>query len=113
MLDPVVRERMRLNGWETMDYLERGEHVATGIHKGAELHVIVDQAWRGRALSRRRVREFLQPLFERHGYVSTRVAHERVEQQAFVERIGFKKTWEDAMFRYYMLTALPFERKVK
>jgi hypothetical protein len=107
------RERMRLNGWDFVDYFEGGECLCSGMIKGPELHVMVAEEWRGRAMTRRRVRAFLAPLHARFGYLTTRIGHDRVTQRAFVERLGFKKTWEDSMFRYYELTTLPFGRKAK
>lgn len=108
---PDVKLRMRQSGWRFVDYVERGEHVAELIIKGTEVHLTVMPEWRGRALSRRRVLAVLGPLFETHSFLTTRILTEHVEQQAFITRLGFKKTWEDAMFRYYMLDALPFQRK--
>lgn len=103
--------QMRLNGWDVVDYFEQAQCVASALVKGPEIHVTIAPEWRGRALSRRRTREFLAPLFARHGYLATRVLHDKKDAQAFVVRIGFKKTWEDAMFAYFELRTLPFERK--
>lgn len=113
ILGEETRMRMHLNGWIFSGYYDAGELVASAMTKGPEIHVVVAPAWRGRAMSRRRVREFLTPLLTRHGYLTTRVLHEKTEHQRFIERVGFKKTWEDSMFRYYELNELPFGRKVK
>lgn len=113
LLKPEVLERMRLNGWEFVDYLDGDECVCSGMVKGPEIHITIAPEWRGRALSRRRVRDFLAPLMARHGYLATRIRREGAEAQAFVTRLGFKRTWEDPMFFYYELTQLPFERKAK
>jgi hypothetical protein len=112
-ISEASRERMRLNGWEFVDLVENGECLLSATIKGPEIHVLVAPEWRGRIMTRRRIRAFLGPLHARNGYLSTRIGHDRVQQRAFVERLGFKKTWVDPMFQYYELTTLPFERKAK
>ena len=57
------------------------------------------------------IREFVKPLIETRGYLTTRVLHEKSFQTAFIERIGFRRTWSDDQFSYFYLGSLPFERK--
>lgn len=106
-------ELMRVNGWTVEDYFDEGQCVASALVKGPEIHITIAPEWRGHAMSRRRVRDFLARHLERRGYLTTRVLHEKKEAQALIARVGFKKTWEDAMFAYFELTKLPFERKAK
>ncbi len=112
-LTPERRLDLARSGWTFHDYLEGEEVVASAMMHGPEIHIIVAPQWRGRAMSRRRVRAFLAPLLEQYGYLATRVLHNREEQRRFVERVGFTQTWSDSMFCYYMLTTLPFERRAK
>lgn len=97
--------------WDVFPFELNGQHVWTMIAKGTEVHFALVQGWRPTASMRGAVREFVKPVFERHGFLTTRVMHERVEQKKFVERIGFKPTWKDGNVQYYLLGTLPFERK--
>ena len=111
-LDPVQMEE-KLKGWESVDYLIRDELAGNGLIKGTEIHVTLGEQFRKRGLRREAIRAFLRPLFEREGYLTTRVLVDHKEQQKFVERIGFEKTWSDGRFNYYLLAHLPYERKAK
>lgn len=112
-MSPEARDRMERDGWRFTDYVENGEVIATLIRRGAEVHLSVAPEWRGRALSRKRVLRVLTPLFIHHSFLTTRIAHDKKDPQQFVERLGFKRTWEDPMFVYYMLDTLPFQRTRK
>ena len=97
------RETAQVNGWSVH------EHAAGWLaKKGTEIHVqIEDQS----QLRRNTLRKFLKPMFEELGFLTTRAGKEDAFAQKFVQRIGFEKTWEDGKFAFFMLTALPFERK--
>lgn len=88
-----------------------GQLVAALLRKGTEVHFAISKQHRGKIISRRRIREFLQPVLDEYGFLTTRLLHDRKGQQRFIERIGFKKTWSDDKCNYFMLTELPFERK--
>ena len=122
MLEPIVRSIRRgttfsrhdilnyLADWDTVPVDIDGEHVATAIVKGTEIHFALVADWRPEG-TRGRIRAFLAPLLERRGYLTTRVRLDRPHEQKFVQRLGFAPTWNDENFRYYMLCELPFERK--
>ena len=74
--------------------------------RGTEIHV---EFTRPGVINRGRVREFLGPLLERQGYLTTRVPGGD-SRARFVTRLGFRPTWSDDEFSYYMLTELPFSR---
>lgn len=76
--------------------------------KGTEIHV---EFTRAGVISRGRVREFLEPLLARHGYLTTRVPAGDKVYTRFVTKLGFEPTWSDDEFDYFMLTGLPFSRK--
>lgn len=109
LLDGGVDYRA-FHDWEVVPGFIDGEHAATAIVKGTEVHFGVMSEFRGRAISRRRTQEFLGPLLDRHGYLTTRVQLKSHDNQKFVERIGFKPTWSDGQFQYYLLGRLPFQR---
>ena len=110
-LDPEKLKALQAVGWACTDWVEDEQTIATLLTNGPEMHLSVAPGWRGRALSRRRILGALTPVFDKFGYVATRVKHDRVEQQTFVTRVGFTKIWSDDTFVYYMLTALPYQRQ--
>lgn len=102
-----------LHDWDAVPGYIDGVQVAAILKHGTEVHFAIDKQYRGKTINRRRTREFLRPLFEEEGFLTTKLLHDRKGQQRFIERIGFKKTWSDDRFNYFMLTELPFERKYK
>lgn len=76
--------------------------------KGSEIHV---EFTRPGVIARGRVREFLEPLMARQGFLTTRVPAGDKVHARFVTKLGFKPTWSDAEFNYFILTELPFSRK--
>lgn len=99
-----------LDGWDLVPGYIDGQHAATAMLRGPEIHFGVAPSFRRRAVLRQRTREFLAPLLARHGYLTTRVLVTSRDKQAFVQRVGFKPTWSDGTFQYYLLGQLPFER---
>lgn len=104
-VDQAVR-----NGWDIHTYVREGKVAAYAMVRGTEIHFKVLEAFRYRVIFRVATQEFLRPIFDRHGFLTTRVPHGDEESRRFIERIGFKMTWEDGDYQYFMLTALPFER---
>lgn len=101
----------RANGWATHPMFDdAGHEVAWVAQKGPEIHFQVRAEHRHRAMQRNRVRAFAQERMADWGYLTTRVPHGDTTNARFVTRCGFQKTWSDATFDFYMLTALPFER---
>lgn len=97
--------------WDVLPFEVDGQHVWTMVAKGTEVHFALVQGWRPKLGMRNAVREFVRPVFDRHGFLTTRVRHGSPAQKKFVERIGFKRTWSDGSFEYFLLGTLPFERK--
>ena len=97
--------------WEHVEHVRKGQCVARAMVLGSEIHFMVEPEHRRKLWPRRLAREFLAPLFERCGYLTTRC---RVVDDAtasrFVQRLGFKRTWCDGVYDYYMLDTLPFSR---
>lgn len=99
------------DGWEVLRHFSAdGQLDGAAALKGTEFHCQLVEGFR---MNRADMREFLRPLFERHGFLTTRVAHEDMANQRFNRVFGFEKTWSDETFHYYILTALPFERSGK
>jgi hypothetical protein len=124
LLEPIissVRKGTALSRYSILDYFEDwdvlpfeldGQHVWTVVAKGTEVHFALAPDWRPKASMRGAIRAFIKPVFERHGFLTTRISHGRVAQKEFVKRIGFKPTWKDGDVEYYLLGSLPFERKL-
>ena len=111
-LDAVQMEE-KLKGWESIDYIIGSEVAGSGLIKGTEIHVTLGEKHRKHGLRRDAIRAFLLPLLNREGYLTTRILVDHKEQQKFIERIGFEKTWSDGRFNYYLLANLPYERITK
>lgn len=103
MLDQILGQ------WEVLPYEQDGKLVGAAMMNGSEFHCITLPTFR---LRRKQMRSFLEPLFARHGMLTTRVHHNDVSNQRFNAAFGFKKTWSDEQFHYYVMADLPFgERK--
>lgn len=105
-MDASVLERI-FEGWETHVLRDLGGL----LKKGCEVHCVVNPVFQCRAFRRNEVRAFVAPLLAETGYLATRILHDKPCD--FVLRVGFKKTWSDQRFDYFMLTQLPFERAAR
>lgn len=118
ILDMVVEETglsrydalQILHNWTAVPGYVDGQLVAAMAHFGTEVHFAISKDYRGKTINRRRTREFLRPLFDEKGFLTTRIQIGDVKPRRFVERIGFKHTWSDAKYDYFILDELPFER---
>lgn len=96
--------------WEIIPGFVGGEHVCTAVLKGTEIHFGLVPDHRFRAIQKARAQAFIAPLLDRLGFLTTRVMLGSIAKRQFVERIGFKPTWADDRFQYYLLGAVPFSR---
>lgn len=97
-----------LREWEVLPYLQDGRLVGAACMKGSEFHCITTDGFR---LRRAAMREFLTPLYQRHNCLTTRVQHSDVANQRFNYAFGFRRTWSDHMFHYFLMADLPFSRE--
>ena len=114
LLAPLFSEAVDLslfNDWAVVPYFVGDQHAATALVKGTEIHFGVVPAFRRKLILRSRTREFLRPMFERLGFLTTRVQLYSHDKKRFVERLGFKPTWADDQFQYYLLGRLPYARR--
>lgn len=102
-----------LADWDVIPVITDSVHAATVIAKGTEVHIALATGYKPKTCKRGVIKQFLKPLFDKYGFVTTRVLHSRLNEKRFVERVGFKPTWSDTEFQYYFLGAMPFERKAK
>lgn len=98
---------MTAQGWDEVPLPGGG---LTGLLRGYELHVVLH---REGVITRRTLREYLGPLLERLGMLTTRVPAEDAAGRRFVERLGFEFTGEEGGMRHYLLHKVPFQREAK
>ena len=78
------------------------------------MHVALVEGWRPRGSYRGLIRYMLEPLFAVHGFLTTKLRMgDHLKEHEFVTRLGFRKTWSDGDFQYYLLGAMPFEKRMK
>lgn len=94
-------------GWEVFEHHQGGELAGFAMLKGTEFHCCLFPGFR---LRRAEMRAFLRPLFERHGFLTTRVVHDDLANQRFNKAFGFERTWSDDRFHYFLMAELPFGR---
>ena len=99
-----------LGDWTFVPLVENGAVLLLAAMRGTEIHVAVAPEFRGRVITRRRCREFLGPLLERRGYLTTR-AVEGTDRIHFLQRLGFRLTGAAGGINHYMLTAVPFQKE--
>jgi len=98
--------------WTIVEHRHADRLVALAAMRGTEIHYAMAPTEQGRGfISRARAAEFLGPLLERRGYLTTRVWDGRCTK--FIERLGFRHTWKHGSVNHYMLMALPFARATK
>jgi hypothetical protein len=100
-----------LEGWDPVPLMFNGEHIGTLIVRGMEVHFAFTKI--PQSSIRRAARQMLAPVLDKFGMLTTRVPKGMLASEKFVRRVGFKKTWHDDTYDYYMLTTLPWERKAK
>ena len=109
-LDRAAAEELTAAGWTLHPGMMGDEMACIAIMHGPEIHFVAAPKWRRRLMLRERTREFLAPLMERHGYLTTR-ADPKDGHRAFLERLGFSFTWNDGRLDHYFLHELPFSGK--
>lgn len=99
-----------LLGWETACLEIDGETAGVAILSGTEIHFALAPEWRKRAITRRRVRDFLSPLLARRGFLTTRAHNPTDEMRRFLYRMGFVTTWAEPDVEHFMLCAVPYQK---
>ena len=99
-------EQLERAGWQI-------RHMANGAGfaavKGTEIHFRAIDA--RRAIQRGAARGFIAALLDEFGMLTTRAEVADEANQRFICGMGFTETWTDGVFKFYLSTALPFERK--
>lgn len=108
-LHSIGADPRSLDGWTVAQAFRAGEPVGYVITKGPEIHMLAMSD--KKAMSRRNILEFLQPLLDTHGYVTTRVPLSETDHRLRI-KLGFQRTWQDANYSYWALTSIPYEKHV-
>lgn len=70
---------------------------------GAEIHYARLPEYKGRCLTKTKIREHIKPILDEYGYAFTMVRKENKIGDIFVRRIGFKKIGEQDTLNLYVL----------
>lgn len=96
-----------LEGWECIPYVEDGEHMATLIKRGAEVHFAAFRKYRGLGyITRSRLRAFFQPILDQEGFLITKLSPG--ESDTFIRRLGFAEIGRSESHRVYMLNEIKY-----
>jgi len=76
--------------------------------KGTEIHV---HFTRKGVITRRVVQNFLGPLLDELGYLTTRCNTGDAVTKRFLTKLGFEPTWSDGQYEFFMLARLPFRKE--
>jgi hypothetical protein len=95
-----------LEGYESIPFIENGEHMATLIKQNAEVHFAIYRQYRNKGnISARRLRAFLLPILEAEGFLMTKISGE--EDDRFVRKLGFQQIGKSSCGkRIYMLNEI-------
>ena len=102
-----------LDGWEFHPYVEDGEHMATLIKRGAEVHFAIYRQYRHQGnITARRLRAFFLPILESEGFLTTKLG-ESDKTEGFIKRLGFVEMGRtSAGQKTYILTSIkPLENE--
>lgn len=106
---PDAQIEQALGHWGLVPFYVSDALAAVVMVRGPEIHLVLAPQWRDKgAMTRGRIRGVLKPLLQTFGYLTTRLAKGDGTHRLFIDRLGFKPTWSDERFTYFMLTELPF-----
>ena len=91
--------------WDIQYAQRAGRDVAIVVTAGPEIHFF--SLVPGMAMTRKNTLAFLKPLYDKFGYVTTRVPLEE-KCHKLREVLGFSHMWNDDNFSYWCMTDLPF-----
>ena len=97
-----------IDGWELYPHMDADEMTGVKMIKGTEFHFVSGEHFK---FNRKNLRESIRPHLDTAGFLTTRLQHGDSENERFNKLFGFKKTWADENFQYFILTELPFGDK--
>lgn len=97
-----------LQGWELVPFEQGGQITGVACLKGSEFHCMTLPGFK---LRRAQMREFLRPMFDRLGFLTTRVKHGDTANERFNSMFGFERTWSDDTHHFFLMADLPFGKE--
>jgi hypothetical protein len=94
-----------IKDWSLYPHMDGGEMTGVKMIKGTEFHFVSGAGFK---MDRKNLRESMREHVEKHGFLTTRLQHGDKDNERFNKLFGFKKTWADENFQYFILTDLPF-----
>lgn len=109
-VDQILLQRARSESpdWSVLEYFQDGRIAGFVMLKGTEFHC---RLFAGSKLRRSEMRDFLRPIFERYGHLTTRVEHGDAANERFNKLFGFERTWSDGRYHYFLMSELPFSKE--
>jgi hypothetical protein len=113
-MSPYLEQYLIKNGVEDYSVLDKfqmftdtinGVEVGTLLVKDNEIHYIANPDRKGVPV--KMMRKYLGPLMEKYGFIQTKVIRGHDGPKKFVEKFGFTKIGQDALFEYFALGELP------
>lgn len=96
-----------LDGWTVHTAQRAGVDCAFVTVRGSEIHFV--SLVGPRAMTRRNIAEYLDPIISTHGFATTRVALGETDHR-LRHALGFTRTWSDANYSYWMCLEAPYKR---
>lgn len=96
----------QLGDWKVEVAQRAGKDVALVLTRGTEIHLAPLGPG---AMSRRNTLQFIRPIFDEYGFVTTRTPRTVTDHKLRLS-LGFEFTFSDDQFDYWAMTELPFQR---
>jgi len=109
----ITKEEYRdsLVGWDIQEMSLEGKYAGVLLTRGAEIHAEIDPIM-AQQHARRLLKKYLYGTLSFYGFVTT-VSFKDKKYTNFLERLGFKKEYEDEMFYHYKLSEMKFVKEKK
>lgn len=104
---------INLGEWELIPIIVSDVIIGTVAEKNGEIHMAIEPQFRKKSTYwRTGLKKIINPLIDKHGYVTTRVEKDDLETRKFVRRLGF--TYYDSLggIATYAMSEIKHGRKV-
>jgi hypothetical protein len=97
-------------GWTEHLVLRNNKKVGLFVIQANEIHCLRDDSYAGRWLTRQDLERLTQPIFQKYGYLVTKVSNGNLNGDRFVKRLGFYKIFNDCDNTHYRADKLNHSR---
>lgn len=98
------------HGWDVTPIYRSGSLAGFFCTQENEIHCYRSDDFRGRWITHQDLERLTRPLFERYGFIKTKVRNSNEQGHEFVTRLGFHKTGADDALTYYEAERLKHAR---